>query len=81
MTVTKAPWTEDQVAALQSHQENPRVHPYTCTQRDLPGHKEYAQKNGQYDHGMLVPTPNGWVCPVCSYTQNWAFMFTLDGSS
>lgn len=21
---------------------------------------------------MLVPTINGWICPFCSYTQDWS---------
>lgn len=53
-----APWTKEQVDALQRWQECDAVHPFTCGQ----------------DGRVLTPTPDGWVCPRegCSYTQNWA---------
>lgn len=25
----------------------------------------------------LVATENGWICPVCGYTQNWAHLFMM----
>jgi hypothetical protein len=56
-----APWTDEQVAALQRHQADDRVHPYTCGN----------------DHGgnrVLIPTHDGWCCPSCDYTQRWAWL-------
>ncbi len=82
MSEAKKPiWTDKQVANLKAYQENPQFHPFTCGNRHLPGHKEYAEKNGLPDHGILVPTPHGWVCPVCDYTQNWAHDFMLNGNT
>ena len=26
----------------------------------------------QFNQTNLVATKNGWICPVCDYTQNWA---------
>lgn len=26
----------------------------------------------EFNETILVATENGWVCPVCNYTQNWA---------
>lgn len=55
-----APWTPAQVAALQARQDRADLHPYTC-----PHHSTT---------GILVPTRQGWVCPVlgCGYWQRWA---------
>jgi len=77
----KAPWTPEQVKNLEAHQNNPEVHPFTCGNRHLSEHKEYAEKHAQRDHGILVPTLNGWVCPVCDYTQDWAHPMMVDGST
>lgn len=55
-----APWTDEQVAALNRFQTSGFVHEFTC--RD--------------DHGansrVLVAHRDGWHCPSCSYRQNWA---------
>jgi hypothetical protein len=75
-----APWTHEQVEALNRWQANDWVHPYTCGNRGEPGHKEYAEAHGQHDHGILVATPAGWVCPACDYTQDtaWAGMLHVE---
>lgn len=51
------PWSEAQIAALTAHQQNTRVHPYTCV------------CSGEV---LLVPTRDGWLCPQCDYRQLWA---------
>jgi hypothetical protein len=61
-------WPPDVVEALNERQRNPRFHPYTCGNRSAPGHVE---REGQ-DVGQLVATPQGWACPDCDYTQDWA---------
>ncbi len=54
-----APWSKPQVDALNRFQRLGFVHEFTCA-NDHPGVR------------TLIATPNGWVCPNCSYTQNWA---------
>lgn len=56
----KAPWTADQVDALNALQRSGAFHPFTC-----PGH------DGRGDR-TLVATRGGWICPHCEYTQDWA---------
>lgn len=67
MTV-KAPWTQDQVAALELYQQHPRFHPYTCP---------YTH---DWRNRRLVPTVDGWVCghPHCDYTQDWAHSMAFE---
>lgn len=60
----------EQVAALFNWQIAGHVHPFTCGQRD-----DHPKIDGE--KGLLIPTRNGWICPCCDYTQDWAheFMF------
>lgn len=62
-----APWTEEQVVALNRFQRSP-MHPFTCG-------REHS-----YGHSTLYATPNGWECPDprCGYTQNWAHAYMAD---
>lgn len=55
-------WTEEEVAALNAHQANGRVHPYTC-----PGDEPRCKNQRN-----LIATPNGWVCQCGEYRQGWA---------
>lgn len=71
----RAPFTNEEVRALNRWQSSKFVHPFTCGQRDLPGHKEHADKVGDHDHGILIATQSGWICPVCDYKQDWAHAF------
>lgn len=76
MTVKiNAPWTMEQVAALQAYQDAGYVHPFTCGKRD-----DHPDIGG--DRGVLTPTIGGWICQFCDYTQDWAhaFMFSKLGS-
>lgn len=61
MSQTFAPWTDEQVAALNRWQRRGDVHPFTCD-------------NGSH---VLVATNQGWICPKhgCDYRQNWAHVF------
>lgn len=68
----RAPWTDDQVEALNKFQKSRKFHPFTCGNRH--GHP-YEEEYG--DHGVLRATNSGWVCPFCDYTQNWAWDFML----
>lgn len=68
MSKVLAPWTAEQVAALNRWQNCDWVHPFTC------GSEVRDQEHGA---AVLVATPNGWICQFCTYTQDWAhdFMF------
>lgn len=59
----KAPWTAEQVDALNTTQRCGVVHPFTC-----PGHEGGGDRT-------LVATRHGWICPHCDYTQDWAHEF------
>jgi hypothetical protein len=72
------PWTPVQVSALNSWQRRGSVHPFTCGNRDAPGHEAYARQLGQGDHGILIAEKTGWRCPVCGYRQYWAHDFMVE---
>lgn len=55
-------WTDEQVAALNRHQERGDVHPYTC-----PGDHPHCEAQR-----TLKATPEGWVCACGEYRQTWA---------
>ncbi|MFH9765138.1 hypothetical protein ACH4N4_30605 [Streptomyces microflavus] len=63
-----APWTSEQVAALEAFQTASGMHPFTC---------------GGDQHSLplrLVPSHSGWYCPdpACGYRQDWAHAFMAD---
>jgi hypothetical protein len=60
MTKTVAPWTDEQVLALNRFQTMP-VHAFTCVNPAPSG-----------EHVNLVAKRDGWICPDCDYTQDWA---------
>lgn len=64
-----APWTLEQVEALNFYQRAGVFHPYTCGTKEK--HAPGAEEN-------LLATPSGWVCPSCNYRQNWAHGFSAD---
>lgn len=53
-----APWDYETVDYLNKIQQNPYFHGYTC--------------GNESRHELLVATTDGWKCPNCEYTQNWA---------
>jgi hypothetical protein len=61
--LVEAPWTDEQVEKLNHYQRLGYVHEYTCP-HDHPGR-------------VLHATCNGWVCPLCDYTQPWAHESSL----
>lgn len=67
----QAPFTPDQVQRLNEWQTGTHgsmpVHPFTCANRSDGGH---GTEGG--DTGVLIATNDGWVCPHCDYTQDWA---------
>jgi len=64
-----APWTPEQVEALNKFQHSGRFHPFTC-----------GKRSDHNNNDILVATPAGWVCPYpgCDYTQGWAHDFMAD---
>ena len=65
-----APFTPEQVEALNHYQEYTQFHPFTCGGADPDC--ERSQGEGE---GLLKATPEGWTCPCGRYTQNWAHAF------
>lgn len=62
MDMITAPWTPDQVAALNEFQHLGQFHPFTC------GNSSHMEVSP-----VLVATVEGWQCPSgCGYTQDWA---------
>jgi hypothetical protein len=68
-----APFSQDQVTALNAFQSNPRNHPFTC---DNP---VCIIEDGT--SAPLIVRERGWICPSCSYTQNWAHKFMAESSA
>lgn len=75
-----APWTDEEVEALNAFQRNGRSHPFTCGSgnRSDQAHATAADVNDLTDAGQLVATRSGWVCLGCDYTQNWAHGFMVE---
>ena len=66
-----APWTPEQVDALNRFQQYGGMHPFTC---GSPTHL--------YESPVLVAWPDGWHCPWgCGYRQVWALAFMADPSA
>lgn len=64
----KAPFTPEQVAALQFYQDSGVFHPFTCGNRE----------NHPPEMYRLTPTVRGWICQFCDYTQDWAHSMMAD---
>jgi hypothetical protein len=64
---TKAPWTTEEVDALNRYQRIGMFHPFTC-----PNHHEMQDVDR-----ALFATRNGWICAHCDYTQDWAHQAML----
>ena len=56
-----ATFTTEQVKALNDYQKSGRFHPFTCGTDDC--------------RCDLIAVEEGWVCPECDYTQDWAHDF------
>lgn len=67
-----APWTDEEVTALNDWQQNSRMQ-FTCGAEEV-----HRAKFGKWPEwhckGLLVATNQGWYCPKdgCCYTQSWA---------
>ena len=67
----KAPWTDEQVKALNETQHLGFVHEFTCAGNN-------CKRSEREDNGILVATNEGWVCPCGEYKQDWAHEFMFD---
>jgi DNA-directed RNA polymerase subunit RPC12/RpoP len=63
--MNKAPWTDEEVEKLNQQQQDPQRHPYTC------GSGRRTDEFHLDGEGVLRATKDGWVCPYCSYRQDW----------
>lgn len=89
-----APWSDEQIAALNRFQLQPWAHPFTCpkshvfhwtpgtmpTEWDTDDLYEKLGESLRLSSVRLVATPSGWICPVelCVYEQDWAFELMLN---
>lgn len=78
-----APFTDEQVNAMNAFQEAGRFHPFTCcSPEEIEGCYRKNNIGDSYEEkeGILKATNDGWVCPCGKYKQNWAhsFMATPD---
>lgn len=60
----RAPFTEDQVEAINAFQANRRNHPFTC---GTEGCRE-----------VLAAHVDGMKCPKCGYVQEWVHSFMAE---
>lgn len=86
--VVLAPFNKTQVKNLNAYQKEGKFHPFTCGGQptplpegttnqkgeDVSGQLENSRRNCP-DEGLLIATPQGWVCPCGKYTQDWAHGF------
>jgi hypothetical protein len=65
VSVIRAPFSPQQVAALNRWQVDGRFHPFTCGD------------DGHEANVRLIACVDGWRCAVqlCGYTQDWAHDF------
>lgn len=87
------PFTPEQVDLLNQFQVGVSIgalgHPFTCVNRS----EGISYSHGRRDEciathgteggdlGLLVATTDGWVCPSCGHTQNWAYEFMAQSPS
>ncbi|UZF94828.1 hypothetical protein [Bosea sp. NBC_00550] len=71
-----APWTDEQVAALNLFQVENSVHLLCGGDRTDDAHRAYQAEHGG-KLGQLVAIKDGLVCPVCGYRLQWAHGFWL----
>jgi hypothetical protein len=74
-----APFTIEAVQTLNEYQTDTgkarQMHAFTCAER---GDGNHGEEGG--DRGTLIATVDGWVCPFCAYTQDWAHGFMADAT-
>jgi hypothetical protein len=58
-----APFSANQVEAINKYQDNDFVHPLTCG-------NNRTDENHTDGEGILKATKDGLICPFCDYKQN-----------
>lgn len=66
-------FTPDEVKSLNGYQEARYFHPFTC------GSGNRTDEHHLDREGVLVATEDGWKCPYCDYTQDWAHEWMKNG--
>lgn len=66
-----APWTIDQVDALNAWQQTGWTPTYTCGGPCRDRDRDSGARQPRPERA-LVATLDGWICPTCDYTQSWA---------
>ncbi len=66
MNSIRAPFDADTVRWLNAYQRCGVFHPFTCPLRHIGADR------------VLVASTEGWSCPSCTYTQDWAHKFMAD---
>jgi len=66
----RAPWSDSFVSGLNEYQASGRFHPFTCGGVGDDDCRE-----------ILVADREGWKCPKCDYTQDWAHEFMGKGNN
>ncbi len=61
----KAPFTKEEAEKLNQYQKLGFLHEFTCP-------------NKHPDRTLIAKEGEGWHCPHCDYTQNWAHLFMLN---
>lgn len=76
MSKITAPFTPEQVEQLNRFQQLGITHPFTCAtpKKHKPAHPALRTPV----HDVLIATTEGWKCPICDYTKNWAHAFMAD---
>lgn len=75
MRKIQAPFTVDEVQALERRQADERCHPYTCNASH--GTHSACKLDSHPDTARLIPTTYGWVCQYCNYKQEWCLLEDL----
>ncbi len=67
-----APFTKEQVKALNEYQQKGFFHPFTCCAY------EGCKRGQDVNEGILIAAEEGWICPCGKYKQNWAHAFMAE---
>lgn len=84
MEQIKAPFTEEQVKALNKYQFSGAFHPFTCRGQVRVVTKGQAPLERSRDtcpnEGILIATESGWQCPCkdSECNQDWAWRFMTE---